>query len=87
MKLNARFETLQAEYNRLTQANLEPTIEMTTEEFNEWVGFPKEAIAQLAPEKAKDIPKTLMQPLSDLNDFGKQRTKQLEAMQDKGLVI
>lgn len=83
VKLNASFETLQAGYNRLTQANLEPTIEMTTEEFNEWVGFPTDSLAIKAELKPRVNIGNLQQnegfsSRQNSETFTKQRFKSIE---------
>ena len=44
VKLTASFDTLQAEYNRLTAIAAEPVVEMTADEFNEWVGLPADVV-------------------------------------------
>ena len=44
VKLTASFDTLQAEYNRLTAIAAEPIVEMTADEFNEWVGLPADVV-------------------------------------------
>ena len=44
VKLSVSFDTLQAEYNRLTAIAAEPVVEMTADEFNEWVGLPTDVV-------------------------------------------
>ncbi len=53
VKLNASFDTLQAEYNRLTAIATEDSLEqpqpqqlMTTDSFNKWVGLPYQHTTQ-----------------------------------------
>lgn len=53
VKLNASFDTLQAEYNRLSAIAAQDSLEqpqpeqvMTTDQFNEWVGLPYQQTTQ-----------------------------------------
>lgn len=44
VKLTASFDTLQAEYNRLSAISVEPVQEMTINNFNAWVGLPADVV-------------------------------------------
>lgn len=122
VKLNASFDTLQAEYNRLTAIASQDSLEqpqpqqvMTTDQFNEWVGLPykqtsepvvditlentDEATQAIALEQADSTPMLIIsQQLEEptekvsatsepIENVGKQPSKQLEALQGKGLYI